>query len=376
MAAHAVLSATFQREGMGASLGAANALPIMANLASSFKLAPESLADKWRVFSDKHNLREDTKIEQVTLTKFGDGVRKQMGSDQRMIASASSARRGGKLVQKQRQSVVLDDLSLLDGLSGFGVTAVSEGLASPTSGRSSGAAGSSSKMMASPRSPSGLSDFASSPDRDASLSPTMGGATSAAGTLSLGANHMQAGALSKHDHAFGVRADKRKVEQAFPGEGGGSKHFKGVGGGADEAPAVKELGDADEKSDRYMHDKISTQADALRRRCEVLGKAIVLKHGLPEPAEEDPLMLSQEKVTMVGRVCMERGATKLTPQTTMLECVWSSDAGEHTQRAKLDMHQVKGCPVSTHTHTHTHTHTQGNREGGRLVGWAEAGPPR
>jgi hypothetical protein len=41
----------------------------------------------------------------------------------------------------------------------------------------------------------------------------------------------------------------------------------------------------------------------------------------------------------------------------MLECVWSSDAGEHTQRAKLDMHQVKGCPVSTHTHTHTHTHT-------------------
>jgi hypothetical protein len=222
-----------------------------------------------------------------------------------------------QLVQKQRQSVATDDLGIL---ADFGVKTVDTSTKSPA-----------------PMSPSGLSDFASSPDRDASLSPTAS-AASAVGSFAARTNgRVVADAPSGSDQKFLARKDKRKVEQAFPAGGSDvSKHAKSTGA----PPTFESVGSFSTKSDRHMFDTLQAQAKALRARTEELGQAILNDHQMTEPPEEDPLGLTQETVTVVGRVCMERGAPKLSQQSVGIECVWNSDMGEHSERARLDVHQL------------------------------------
>lgn len=221
-------------------------------------------------------------------------------------------------MQKQRQSVAIDDLGIL---ADFGVETVDTTTKSPA-----------------PTSPTGLSDFASSPDRDSSLSPTTG-AASAVGSFAARANaRVAADAPSVSDRKFLARKDKRKVEQAFPTEGAGdiSKHAKSTAS----TPTFEPIGNFSTKTDRHMFDSLQAQAKALRARTEELGQAILSDHHMTEPPDEDPLGLTQETVTVVGRVCMERGAPKLTQQSVGIECVWNSDIGEHSERARLDVHQL------------------------------------
>ena len=209
------------------------------------------------------------------------------------------------------------DLSML---ADFGVKTVDTGAKSPG-----------------PGSPSGLSDFASSPDRDASLSPAAG-AAAASGNFAARANvRLTADAPSASDQKFLSRSDKRKVEQAFPAGGGvASKHAKA--GAA--LPGFEAVGDATDKTDRHMFDTMQAQSKALRARTEELGQAILSGHGMSEAPSDDPLALTQETVTVVGRVCCERGAHKLTAHNIGIECVWSTETGDHSERARLDVHQL------------------------------------
>ena len=223
-------------------------------------------------------------------------------------------------MQKQRQSVAIDDLGIL---ADFGVKTVDTSSKSPA-----------------PMSPTGLSDFASSPDRDASLSPTAGAASAVSSFATRANGRVAADAPSGSDRKFLARKDKRKVEQAFPAAGASdvSKHAKSSGS----PPAFEAVGKLSTKTDRHMFDTLQAQAKALRTRTEELGQAILSDHHMTEPPDEDPLGLTQETVTVVGRVCMERGAPKLTQQSVGIECVWSSDMGEHSERARLDVHQLAG----------------------------------
>lgn len=221
-------------------------------------------------------------------------------------------------MQKQRQSVAVDDLGIL---ADFGVKTVDNTSKSPA-----------------PMSPTGLSDFASSPDRDSSLSPTAGAASAVSSFASRANGRVAADAPSVGDQKFLARKDKRKVEQAFPSDGAVdiSKHAKST----DTVPSFESIGDFSTKTDRHMFDTLQAQAKALRTRTENVGAAIMSDHHMAEPPDEDPLGLTQETVTVVGRVCMERGAPKLTQQSVGIECVWSSDMGEHSERARLDVHQL------------------------------------
>jgi hypothetical protein len=221
-------------------------------------------------------------------------------------------------VQKQRQSVAIDDLGIL---ADFGVKTVDNTSKSPA-----------------PMSPTGLSDFASSPDRDSSLSPTAGAASAVSSFASRGNGRVAADAPSGSDRKFLARKDKRKIEQAFPSAGADdvSEHAKSTG----TPPSFESVGNFSAKTDRHMFDTLQAQAKAVRARTEQVGQAILSEHHMADPPEEDPLSLTQETVTVVGRVCMERGAPKLTQQSVGIECVWSTDMGEHSERARLDVHQL------------------------------------
>jgi hypothetical protein len=198
-------------------------------------------------------------------------------------------------------------------------------------------------------SPSGLSDFAASPDRDASLHSPTADPSSVASALSLQQSVPRGGQLSESDKSFGKRADKRKVEMAFPARDGpdAAPPLAAKKSAGESTPAYEELGDSTEKSDRYMHDKFATQSAALRKRCEELGQAILDGHTfLTPPPEEDPLDLTQDTVTIVGRICIEAVAPKFTAQTCYMECVWTNDSGRPlAERAKLDLGMVQGYSV-------------------------------
>ena len=315
----------FKDEGMILSLGSKHGLPVMAALCSQHKIAAESLCDKWRVFAEMQDMDDGAQADMVLLQKFADTVKKQFRPTKKqkkgggMIASSN-------LIQKQKPAMVVNDLSIL---AGFGVTTVDKGVKSPT--------------QAGIQSPSGLSDFASSPDRDASLaSPTQG--SSVASSLSLQRQNLS-GAPSECDRSFVGRADKRKVEHAFPSRDGphaaAPLSSMQASSGA-ELSGFEELGSATEKSDRYMHDKLKDQATALQRRCLQFGAEILAKHGMSVTNHNDPLELSQEATTVVGRVCKEMVAPKFTAQAAFLEVVWEADSGTLAERAKLDLAQVRG----------------------------------
>lgn len=249
--------------------------------------------------------------------RFVEDVQRQAGGGTKKAPRASGSAKPGKLVQKQRQAAATDDLAIL---ADFGVKTVDAATKSPQ-----------------PMSPSGLSDFASSPDRDASLSPTAGGASAVGSFAARNNGRLAADAPSGSDQKFMSRKDKRKVEQAFPaGSADASKHAKSTG----TPPTFEAIGSHTTKTDRHMFDTMQAQAKALRARTESLGNAIITDHKMSQPDEEDPLALTQETVTVVGRVCMERGAPKLTQQSAGIECVWNSEYGEHSERARLDVHQL------------------------------------
>ena len=92
------------------------------------------------------------------------------------------------------------------------------------------------------------------------------------------------------------------------------------------------------KEGRYMFDKIHMKAGALKARVEALGEAMLAANPDMPPVQEDMLGLTQEVVTVLGRVCCEKGAMKLTKDTVAIECVHEDGA----ERARLDVHQLDG----------------------------------